>query len=646
MSLLTKLYHQLSLPLLITVGLAFTPASSASETSDRELFLKAEKLAKIGRFDRDSAEAKQLESYPLYPYLLYNQLSVHLDKATDADISEFTTRYPNFPLEALLRYRFTEQLGKRKEWDQFLTYYDTLNSPNDEMQCYYGLALFSKLRVQETVELAQKLWQAGESRPDECDPLFRILRSENGLTSEIALNRVLNALENSNFGLSGYALKFVKDDHHKRVADAARSTYRSHYKALKLGSAYTTEERSRIQRIGLSRAYRKSPYEALDLLIKLGDTFDLTDSKNIYWITKVGVRVAKELKSGDAKKLADLDPTFASSELTEWRIRLALMDQKWNHAADLINQLPKAVLNEDRWRYWHAILPGNQDRASILADLSNNRSFYGFLAANILGEPANLNHQSAPFDSQLQETLKSTPPYVRIQELLELDRYTVARSEWNSWTETMSLSERHNAAHLMQQLGWHQQGILAAAFDNLWNDMELRFPVVYQEWFKEYSARRKIDPIWSHAIARQESALFPWARSSAGARGLMQLMPRTAKRTAKSINARYLQADRLYEPEYNILLGTAYLGQMYKQFKGNRAHATAAYNAGPHRVNSWLKNRKDLPLDVWIEIIPFDETRTYVQNVLSFAVIYSIQQGNEQALLTGEEKKGLKLASR
>jgi soluble lytic murein transglycosylase len=107
-----------------------------------------------------------------------------------------------------------------------------------------------------------------------------------------------------------------------------------------------------------------------------------------------------------------------------------------------------------------------------------------------------------------------------------------------------------------------------------------------------------------------------------------------------------LQADRLYEPEYNILLGTAYLGQMYKQFKGNRAHATAAYNAGPHRVNSWLKNRKDLPLDVWIEIIPFDETRTYVQNVLSFAVIYSIQQGNEQALLTGEEKKGLKLASR
>ncbi|MEY3037479.1 MAG: hypothetical protein RL143_46, partial [Pseudomonadota bacterium] len=209
MSLLTKLYHRLSLPLLVTVGLAFAPASSASEASDRELFLKAEKLAKIGRFDRDSNEAKQLESYPLYPYLLYNQLSVHLDKATDADISEFTTRYPNFPLEALLRYRFTEQLGKRKEWDKFLTYYDTLNSPNDEMQCYYGLALFSKLRVQETVELAQKLWQAGESRPDECDPLFRILRSENGLTSEIALNRVLNALENSNFGLSGYALKFV-----------------------------------------------------------------------------------------------------------------------------------------------------------------------------------------------------------------------------------------------------------------------------------------------------------------------------------------------------------------------------------------------------------------------------------------------------
>ena len=123
----------------------------------------------------------------------------------------------------------------------------------------------------------------------------------------------------------------------------------------------------------------------------------------------------------------------------------------------------------------------------------------------------------------------------------------------------------------------------------------------------------------------------------------MQLMPRTAKRTAKSIKVKYKSRNRLYDPDFNVQLGTAYLAQMYRQFDKNRIYATAAYNAGPHRVSRWLKGREDLPLEIFIELIPFDETRTYVQNVLSFSVIYAQRKGQPRKMLTPTERALLAL---
>lgn len=640
----TNKFYKVIAPILFsTFAISIESMAKGKESAEQLAFLKAERLAKLGRLDLNDPTVQQLESYPLYPYLVFNQFSSELNRLKPKDIKHFANQYPDSHLEGLLRFNYTAYLGERKNWGEFLSHYSEIDFPNTEMQCRYAEALYRQKRTTEAAKLAAQLWSVGRSQPDSCDDLFRLFRANGDLTSDVALSRVLNALDANKWGLSGYALRFVKSESDRRIADAARSVYRSPFKVLQMGRGYSPKQLAKIQRIAIERAYRHDPYEALNLLLKLGKGFDLSQADNLRELTRVGVRVAKELDAHDRVKLAKLDPTYASAELTEWRIRLALLEQDWQEVATLIAKLPKELQDSPRWQYWLAALPDNPMRTQILDSLRSKRSFYGFLAADHLGQDADLNHEPITFDQTLLTELRNSKHYLRIKELTQLDRYTVSRSEFNRWIEPMSSNEIQHAAHLMNELGWYQQGILAAAYNEFWNDMDLRFPEGFENLFVKHASRRNIDPIWAQALARQESALFPWARSSVGARGLMQLMPRTAKRTAKSIKVKYKSRNRLYDPDFNVQLGTAYLAQMYRQFDKNRIYATAAYNAGPHRVSRWLKGREDLPLEIFIELIPFDETRTYVQNVLSFSVIYAQRKGQPRPMLTPTERALLAL---
>lgn len=626
-----------------TLAISAESMAKAKESAEQLAFLKAERLAKLGRLDLSDPDVASLKNYPLYPYLRFNQLRAQLNQLNPEDVAQFSAEFPDSHLESLLRFNYTEHLGEKRDWDAFLTHYSEIDSPNTVMQCRYAEALYRQKQSTEAAKLAAKLWSVGRSQPDSCDDLFRLFRSNGDLTSTVALNRVLNALDANKWGLSGYALRFVKSDAERRIADAARAVYRSPFKVLQMGSGYSPKQLAKIQRIAIERAYRHDPYEALNLLLKLGKQFDLSLTDNLHELTRVGVRVAKELDVHDRIKLAKLDPQHVSAELTEWRIRLALLEQDWQEVATLIAKLPKELQDSPRWQYWLAALPDNPMRTQILDSLRTKRSFYGFLAADHLGQPADLNDEPLTLDQSLLTALRDSSHYRRIKELTQLDRFTVSRSEFNRWIEGMSENEIQHAAHLMNELGWYQQGILAAAYNDIWNDMDLRFPEGYEDLFIKHANKRNIDPIWAQALARQESALFPWARSSVGARGLMQLIPRTAKRTAKSLKLKYKGSKRLYDPDFNVQLGTAYLAQMYRQFDKNRIYATAAYNAGPHRVSRWLKGREDLPLEVFIELIPFDETRTYVQNVLSFSVIYAQRKGQPRQMLTPTEQALLAL---
>jgi len=197
------------------------------------------------------------------------------------------------------------------------------------------------------------------------------------------------------------------------------------------------------------------------------------------------------------------------------------------------------------------------------------------------------------------------------------------------------------AGELAKRWGWYNRGIQAMIKGNLWDHLSIRFPLAYEPQVRKAADKNNIEPNLIFAIARQESAFAEKATSTAGAMGLMQLMPSTARATARRSGIKHHKSD-LFNPEHNIKLGSSYLNQLLQQYKGNRILATAAYNAGPHRVDRWLrKTPQDVAFDIWIETIPFKETRGYVQNVLAFSVIYAYRMGTATSLVTESEANRL-----
>jgi soluble lytic murein transglycosylase len=278
-----------------------------------------------------------------------------------------------------------------------------------------------------------------------------------------------------------------------------------------------------------------------------------------------------------------------------------------------------------------------QQGREIFQSLAQERSFYGFLAADALELPYNYEDAPETITHEQVHALEETPGVQRSLELFALGEMTRARREWRFTTQDFSNIELRIAARVAEKWGWHNQAIRSMITAKAWDDLAPRFPLAYQDNFIAGSRTEDIPVTWSMAIARQESAFMPDAKSSAGALGLMQLMPATARQVAKESRISLRSNNQLTDPPTNIKLGTAYLGKMFRQFNHNRILASAAYNAGPNRVKNWLD--PSLPLDVWIETIPFSETRKYVQNVLVFSSIYSRKLDQREPLIFAHERR-------
>ena len=231
--------------------------------------------------------------------------------------------------------------------------------------------------------------------------------------------------------------------------------------------------------------------------------------------------------------------------------------------------------------------------------------------------------------------VEKDPGIQRALELFTLDERSRARREWRYATRDFDSHKLQIAAYVAQKWGWYRQAIKSMIDAHAWDDLDVRFPLAYYDSFVASARVWDIPLQWSLAIARQESSFMPDARSSAGAMGIMQILPQTASMTAKWQGFDFAGSEELARPVQNIRIGSAYLGRLLRQFNNNRVIASAAYNAGPGRVQSWLDT--SLPLDVWIETIPFAETREYVENVLMFTAIYSRRLSQSHPLIYEHE---------
>src|SRR5690554_6023400 len=357
----------------------------------------------------------------------------------------------------------------------------------------------------------------------------------------------------------------------------------------------------------------------------------------------IAVRLLRQGHAAETEALIKATPALSSEDITEWLVRDALRSLNWHRVNKWIAMLPTQSRASERWRYWQARALENtggspEQIKALYQQVAQTRSFYGFLSADRLGIPYELVDKPLTVDATTHDQVVLLDGVQRARELFILGKSLDARREWYHTTQKLDEPQIIAAGKFAESWGWHRNSMQAMTQVRYWDDLELRLPLAYQEHVNTTAKELAVAPHLLFAIARQESAFTADARSSAGALGLMQLLPSTAKQIADRAGMSFSTYD-LLEPATNIALGGRYLNQLLDQFDGNRILATAAYNAGPNRVKKWLSKNKSssLPYDVWIETIPYRETRGYVQNVLSYSVIYGYRLSQEKPFITANE---------
>jgi soluble lytic murein transglycosylase len=310
----------------------------------------------------------------------------------------------------------------------------------------------------------------------------------------------------------------------------------------------------------------------------------------------------------------------------EWRVRAALWIGDFAQALTWIGQMPADLAAQPRWRYWRARAldrtQGSEAAQSVFAELAAVRDYYGYLAADRLEAKYRLNAHPLRIDAAIQKSLAADDGLIRARALFNCDLYDEAEVEWAVALANASTEVKIQAAILASRWGWHAQAIAELAQLAQWDDVGLRYPHPFDAAVARASQRTRVPGNWIYAVMRQESLYRRKAVSSAGARGLMQVLPTTAAMLAKRWNVKLPPRDPLFDPSAATMLGAAHLRELLDDHGGALPLSLAAYNAGSVPVARW-RPAESMDADIWIENIPYQETRVYVQRVLEHIVAFA-----------------------
>jgi soluble lytic murein transglycosylase len=601
----------------------------------RVLFLETKKALEREDYSIFSRNIQQLQEYPLYPYLIYWQLRSKLDSQPAVTIEAFLTSYQQLPVAPLLRSAWLRHLAKTSRWGEFLHFY---RGGGTEMQCYQHTAQLRTGNKALAWAGAKKLWLVDHSQIEECDELFKAWEEAGGIDRDLRWQRIEMVMEKGNSSLARHLAKGLEDADRERLTLWRRvyndPTLIERSEPLKLD----TLENRRIIVHGLKRLAGKSPEQAVALWRKAQSRYQFTSEQ----FQAIGKVIASNFAyDGDPRALiwfAQLPPESISQAERTWAVRLALRNGNWKAALAWIDAMPVAERQSTQWQYWrariNAKLGDEQQAEHLYYAVSGDRGYYGFLAADQINGTYNLEHKPVVVDDAALQALKESPEMVRAHELYMLLLTTDARREWESAVANMKDQQQLVAGKLADEWKWYDTALLTLAKANYFSDLDIRFPLAHSETVTREANSRKLDPAWVYAVARQESAMSPDALSPAGAMGLMQLMPSTGKAVARQLKYPMSGSAQLLEPDTNIHLGTYYLRQVLDRFDNNAVLATAAYNAGPHRVSTWFPEQGKVDADIWVESMPYRETRQYVRRVMAYTVFYDQRLDNSTTRLS------------
>jgi soluble lytic murein transglycosylase len=631
---------------LATVTAALADAPTPLIEQQRELFRDVYETVERGDWaavDKLSdLDREALKQYALWPDLRATWLRENINSVSHEEVESFVQQYGTLRTARDLRYRHALNHVSNGDLPGYLRIYEQFYQGQDveKLDCLALQAEIEAGRDRRVEHRALELWLVGRSQVSECDPVFEYLQDRNLLGRVEYLLRFGLAIEERNFTLARWLAGNI-DQQHVDIATEWLSAQANPEDFLARKRRRSGDETLRNQLVyAAERLTYRDPELALKRWGRVSGKHKFTDSQKHLTAQHIALWTARDNLPGSYKLLTKLPPAAQSDEVLRWRARVSLRQGLWKRLLTDISLMAESERSSEEWRYWRAIgaIESGQVLNSIadLESLRLERSFYGFLAADKLGLPYVLDHAHLTADESTLTVLEERPEVIRARELFYVGQDGRGRSEWDTVVRNLSDVEKMQAAILAHRWGWHSRAISAAASLGEYDDLAIRYPLPYQETFEAFSSLASISSTWAYGIARSESLFMRDVRSSAGAIGLMQLMPSTGRHVAKAIKLPYSGLATLTDPESNIRLGTTYLGQMAERYGGNYVLATAAYNAGPHRVDRWLPEDGTIDARIWIENIPFNETRKYVKRVLAAQTIFHWRLTGEMRRLSDE----------
>lgn len=613
--------------LLLVVGLMTTSVHAADP--ELEQFKIAWEAARRGDHAGFSKIKNTLQAYVLYPYLQYEDYRHRRARVPVDEMSGFLETHQDWAFSPGLRNAWLKTLAQKGRWADLVVHSKGVS--DTVLRCQRTRGQIILKQTDGVLGEAQKLWTVGESQPDECDPVFAWLIKNDGIPERLAWERIHLAILAGNRGLTIYLARFVPADQRRWMEDWHKYS-RAGYSGLEKARGWPDNEITRmITATSLQRLARKDAGMAAKKFQMLDGHFNWGEPRRTSLLRDIALYAAVDLEDDTAAHMARVPVAFRDSQLLEWWARFLLSRQDWPALATVIGQMPEETRNDDRWRYWlaQAGLRSGQVKppSAPLQELAGKANYYGFLAADELGLAYNICPRQPDIDAEGIEQIANIDGIARALELRKAGLDNWAIGEWSLVTRRLQPPELKLAAALAERENWHDRTIFALGNSGDLYFYEWRFPLLWEADIKREAAANNLDPAWVYGTIRSESAMQESARSSANALGLMQVTPATGKRVAKKHGLAWHGSAQLKTAAGNLPIGTAYLGDLLQDYRQNPVLASGAYNAGPTAVKRWLDGRPLGEAAIWVETLPYFETRDYIPRVLAFTTLYDWRLG-------------------
>ena len=572
----------------------------------------------------------RLQGHPMEPLAAYWELRSRLDSASPDEIRAFLGRWAGSYHEDRLRNDWLLQLGRRGDWATFALELPQYRMNDDrEVQCYALQADYVRNRAP-VAEQVRQLWLAQREADEGCASAARALLQRDELSSEVAWQRARLALENNRLRAATQAVAMLNDQWVQTVDDI--NTYPARYLDEKLTAVRPRTKE--LVTLALVRLATKDFEQAAEQASRLRWRTQLTAEERSWVWGVIGKLAAQKLSPDALDHFGHAQDKYLTDEMLAWKARAALRAGEWKQVQDAIAHMSAGQRRDPTWTYWQARAllalqapDANAQATALLQRIAGGSGFYEQLAQEMLGQAITVPPSPAPLSAAEKAAARQNPGLQRALWAINNGLRTEGVREWNYST------------NLHQRGGMSDRELLAAADlaceQQVWDrcintsertkaeiDFSQRFPTPYRESVLRRAREIGIDPSYVYGLIRQESRFVTDARSGVGASGLMQVMPATAQWTAKRIGLVDYKPHQIGERETNIAIGTAYLKLVLDDLEGSMPMAAAAYNAGPGRPRTW-RNGPVLEAPIWIENIPFAETRDYVKKVISNTTNYA-----------------------